>query len=176
MAGIACHVGKHGELRGSLRYAGELEPGVARRAIAGIGAQRIRIARLEHVQHGAPALGIVDDDEAPGLAQAHGRRKARRLDQAFQRPSRQWIGAKAPYIAAPDQKLAQAYAESVIEARWDQYSVALSRSGAARSCSGPPILPWVRSARMVPELGRLLRPTCRDGSHSFERTIALAHW
>ena len=57
----------------------------------------------------------------------------------------------------------------------DQYSVAFSRSGAVRSCSGPPILPWVRSARIVPALGRLLRSTWRDASHSFERTIALAH-
>ena len=59
--------------------------------------------------------------------------------------------------------------------RCDQYSVAFSRSGAVRSCSGPPILPWVRSARIVPALGRLLRSTWRDASHSFERTIALAH-
>jgi len=86
MAGIACHVGKHGELRGGLRYAGELEPGVARREIAGIGAQRIRIACLEHVLHGAPPLGIVDDDETPGLAQADGGGEAGCLDEALQRP------------------------------------------------------------------------------------------
>ena len=57
----------------------------------------------------------------------------------------------------------------------DQYNVASSRAGAARSCSGPPILPWVKSARMAPALGRLLRSTWRVASHSFERTIALAH-
>ena len=52
----------------------------------------------------------------------------------------------------------------------------LQRSGAVRSCSGPPSLPPVRSARIVPALGRLLRSTWREASHSFERTIALAHW
>ena len=44
------------------------------------------------------------------------------------------------------------------------------------STSGPPILPWVRSARMVPELGKVLRSICVAGSHSLERTIALEHW
>jgi hypothetical protein len=60
--------------------------------------------------------------------------------------------------------------------RLRQYSVALSRSGAARSCSGPPTRPCVRSARIVPALGRLARSTWREASHSFERTIAFAHW
>src|SRR5215831_15864640 len=56
-----------------------------------------------------------------------------------------------------------------------QYSVAFKRSGAARSWASPPSLPSVNSARIVPLLGRLLRSTWRDGSHSFERTIAFAH-
>jgi len=39
-------------------------------------------------------------------------------------------------------------------------------------CASPPSLPSVNSARIVPLLGRLLRSTWRDGSHSLERTIA----
>src|SRR5262249_3499034 len=60
-------------------------------------------------------------------------------------------------------------------ARCAQYSVAFKRSGAARSWASPPSLPSVNSARIVPLLGRPLRSTWRDGSHSFERTIAFAH-
>ena len=60
--------------------------------------------------------------------------------------------------------------------RIDQYIVCLIRSGARRSCSGPPILPLVNSARIVPGVGKVLRSTMLAGSHSFERMIALVHW
>ncbi len=57
----------------------------------------------------------------------------------------------------------------------NQYSVSLIRCGWPRSCSGPPILPPLMPARIVPALGRLSRSTCSAGSHNFERTMALLH-
>src|SRR5262249_4333047 len=57
-----------------------------------------------------------------------------------------------------------------------QSLVAIMRSGAVRSCSGPPIAPLLMAAKIAPDVGRVLRSICAAGSHSLERTIALAHW
>src|ERR1700722_7165707 len=51
--------------------AGELEPGVKRRPLAGVGAERIAVDRLEIGPDGSAARPIVDAHEAGRLAIAH---------------------------------------------------------------------------------------------------------
>ena len=84
MAHLGRAVGKNRHLAGRLGKAGELELGISGRKIARVRFESNRIGRLERFEHAAPARRIIDDHEAPGLAQAHGRREARGLDQAFQ--------------------------------------------------------------------------------------------
>ena len=53
------------------------------------------------------ALGALDEDEPPRLAQADRGGEACRRDQPVERAGRQRIGAEAPHIASPRHEVAQ---------------------------------------------------------------------
>src|SRR5262249_61814638 len=73
------------------------------------------------------AMGrIVDSDEPPGLAQPHRGGKTRELDQALHCPRRQRLASKASNVASPDEQVAQACAEVIIEI----HRLARGRNGA----------------------------------------------
>src|SRR5580704_1826582 len=109
-------IGEHRQMAGRFIQAGELELCVKAGAAAALRGERLRIAGCEILPNGGAGRGVLDDDEAPWLAQAHGWREAGKLDQRFQGAVRQRIAPEAPDIAAPDEKLAQARAERRIEA------------------------------------------------------------
>jgi len=117
MADRRLAVGENSEMARRLAQAGELQRGVAGRQIAVIGAERLGVSDLEIVEHRLTPPGILDDNEAPGLAEADRGRQARDLDQPLQRPRRQRIGAKSADIAAPAEQLKQARPERVVEMR-----------------------------------------------------------
>src|SRR5580700_11662776 len=109
-------IGEHRQMTRRLIQAGELELRVKAGAIAALRGECLRVAGCEILPDGGAGRGVLDDDEAPWLAQAHGWRQAGKLDQRFQGAARQRIAPKAPDVAAPDEKLAQARAERRIEA------------------------------------------------------------
>jgi hypothetical protein len=71
--------------------------------------------RPEVIKHGAAACRIVDNDKPPRLTETNRRSQARQVNEAFNCTGRQRFGAKAPYIATPDQEFAQLDTESVVE-------------------------------------------------------------
>jgi hypothetical protein len=99
----------------------ELEPDITRGEVFGIRAECIRVARVELFENGLPPLRIIDDHEAPGLAQPDRGRKASCLDQAVESTARQRLGSEPANVPSPDQKLAQTCAEAFIEA-WQSTS------------------------------------------------------
>jgi hypothetical protein len=103
------------DLARRLFKAGKLELRVSSRKVVGIRFQRIGIARPEIIKHGAAACRIVDNDKAPRLTETNRRSQTRQVDEAFNCTGRQHLGAKAPYIATPDQELAQLRTENVVE-------------------------------------------------------------
>jgi hypothetical protein len=109
-------VGEHRQVTGRLVQAGKFELRIEAGAVAALRGERLRIAGREILPDGGAPFAVLDDDEAPRLAQADRWREAGKLDQCFQGAARQRVAAEAPDIAAPDQKLAQAGAERRIEA------------------------------------------------------------
>src|SRR5262249_40047658 len=112
-----CRLGEDRDLARSLFEAGKLELRISRRKMIGIGLQRIGIARPEVIKHGAAAGRIVDNDKGPRLTETNRPSQTRQVDEAFNCTGWQRLGAKAPYIATPDQKVAQLRAENVVEPR-----------------------------------------------------------
>src|ERR1700719_4911448 len=109
-------IGEHRQVTGRLLQARELELRVEAGPIAALRGERLRVAGCEILPNGGAGRGVLDDDKAPWLAQAYGRRETGKLDQRFQRAARQRVAPETPDIAAPDEKLAQARAECRIEA------------------------------------------------------------
>src|SRR6202030_750899 len=109
-------IGEHRQMTGRLLQARELELRVEAGPVAALRGERLRVAGCEILPNGGAGRGVLDDDKAPWLAQAYGRRETGKLDQRFQRAARQRIAPETPDIAAPDEKLAQARAECRIEA------------------------------------------------------------
>ena len=117
MADRRLAVGENGEMARRFAQAGELQRGITGRQIAVIGAERLGVAGFEIVQHRLTAPGILDEDEAPGLAEANRGRQARDLDQPLQRARRQRVSAKAADIATPAKQIEQARPKRVVELR-----------------------------------------------------------
>ena len=115
VADVARLVREHGEVAGRLFETGQFQCGIARGAFAGVTVQRIGVACLEVVDHVAASCGILNDNEAPGLAQADRGRETGGLDQAIDGAGRQRIGAEAAHVAAPHEQLAQVLTEGVVE-------------------------------------------------------------
>src|SRR5580700_1467451 len=109
-------IGEHRQMTRRLVQAGELELRVEAGAIAALRGERLRVAGCKILPDGGAGHSIFDNDEAPWLAQAYGRREAGKLDQRFQGTARQRIAPETPDVATPDQKLAQARAKRRIEA------------------------------------------------------------
>src|SRR5580704_13333902 len=109
-------IGEHRQVTGRLVQAGELELRIEAGAVAALRGERLRVAGCKIPPDGGADRAVLDDDEAPRLAQADGRREAGKLDQRFQGAVRQLIAPEAPDVAAPNEKLAQARAERRVEA------------------------------------------------------------
>jgi len=108
-------IGEDREVTGRLFQSGELKLRIAAGPLVALRLERGGVASREiPPDRGADRL-VVDDDKTPGLAQSHRRGEACRLDEGFKRAARQWIAAEAPDIPAPDQKIAQAAAKSIVE-------------------------------------------------------------
>ena len=108
-------IGENGKVRGRLLQSGELEPCIEARALRSLRGERLRVAGFEIFPDRGPHRAVLDDDEAPRLAQSHRRSKAREFEERFQGAARQWIAPETPDIAAPDQKVAQARTERIVE-------------------------------------------------------------
>src|SRR5262249_33732771 len=76
------------------------------------------VAAFEILANGGAMGGIVDNDEPPGLTEPHRGGKTRELDQSLQCSTRQRIASKASNVPAPNEQVAQARAEGIIEIRW----------------------------------------------------------
>jgi hypothetical protein len=80
--------------------------------------KRLGVAAFKIFPNGCATHRIVDDHEAPGLAQADGRRKARYTNQALKCSRRQRSAPKASNIAPPHEQVAQTRAEGIVEVGW----------------------------------------------------------
>src|SRR6516165_401285 len=108
-------IGEHRQMTRGVVQARELEPGIRGRALLTLRRERGGVAAFEILSNAEAMGGIVDNDEAPGLAQPHRGGKTRELDQALHCPRRQRLASKASDVAAPDEQVAQACAEGIIE-------------------------------------------------------------
>src|SRR3984885_7878814 len=77
MAVLGRFLTKHRKLYRRVVEARKLEPGVKRRPLAGVGAERVTVGRLEIPPDGSPAPLVVDTHEAGRLAIANRRRERR---------------------------------------------------------------------------------------------------
>src|SRR5882672_873879 len=94
---------------------GELEPGIMRRAALAIIGERLCVAGGKIRAHCFAAPLVLDDDEAPGLAEADRRREAGERDQSLERTLLRPPAAKAPDVAPPGQEIAELVAKRRIE-------------------------------------------------------------
>src|SRR5262249_4313036 len=119
-------IGEHRQMTRSVVQARELEPGIRGRALLTLRRERGGVAAFEILSNGEAMGRIVDSDEAPGLAQPHRGGKTRELDQALHCPRRQRLASKAANVASPDEQVAQACAEGIVEI----HRIARGRNGA----------------------------------------------
>src|SRR5215467_287745 len=105
-------------MRWGVVQASELEPSVRGGSLLTLRREGRGVAAFEILPNGGAMGGIVDDDEPPRLTEPHRGGKTRKLDQALQRPTRQRIASKASNVPAPNEQVAQARAERIIEIHW----------------------------------------------------------
>src|SRR5215470_1530660 len=108
-------IGKDREMNGRFVQSSELESGVKAGALRRLRAQSLRIACRKIFANSGAARPILDNDEAPGLAQADRRSKASQFDQALEHAVRQRIGPETADVPPPQQKIAQARAKRRVE-------------------------------------------------------------
>src|SRR5215831_2800925 len=111
-------IGEHRQMRWGVVQAGELEPGVRGGSLSILRRERRGVAAFEILPNGGAMGGIVDNDEPPRLTQPHRGGETRELDQALQGSTRQRIASKASNVPAPNEQVAQARAEGIIEIHW----------------------------------------------------------
>src|SRR5262245_5967298 len=111
-------IGEHRQMTRGVVQAGELEPGIRGRSLLTLRREGGGVAAFEILANGGATGGIVDNDEPPGLTEPHRGGKTRELDQALQGPTRQRIASKASNVPAPNEQVAQACAEGIIEIHW----------------------------------------------------------
>src|SRR6516162_1819265 len=119
-------IGEHRQMRRGVVQAGEFEPGIRGRSLLTLRREGSGVAAFEILPNGGATGGIVDNDEPPGLTEPHRGGKTRELDQALQCPTRQRIAPKASNVPAPNEQVAQACAEGIIEIHWRADSGALN--------------------------------------------------
>ena len=108
-------IGEHGEMNRRFGQPGELEPGVKAGALRRLRVQGLRITCREIFANSGATRLILDNDEAPRLAEAHRRSKASQFDQALQHARRQRIGPETADVPPPQQQIAQARAKRRVE-------------------------------------------------------------
>src|SRR3954463_16484234 len=102
-------------MAGRIVQAGELEPGIAGRAVPALLRQRLGVALFEVRANRCAARRCVDENKSPRLAQPHRRRKAGQTDEPLQCSGRKRVAPETPDIATPREQLAQTAAKGVVE-------------------------------------------------------------
>jgi excinuclease ABC subunit B len=108
------------------------------RILAGEGA---RVARLEAVAHGGAARGIVHQYEPPWLAQPHGRREIRHLQQPVKRRAGNRVRLEAAHVAPPSEQLGELGHKNRVEIR-------------AAHCRAHFLVVWHRRANILRHMAR----------------------
>ena len=108
-------IGKHRKVAWRLFQTGKLQSRVETGTFVILRSQCLGIAAFKIAPDGSAPRCIVDNHEAPRLAQAHRRSKTRQIDKGFDCAVGQRIATKAPNVAPPQQKLAQLRGESSVE-------------------------------------------------------------
>src|SRR5919197_1506201 len=73
-------IGEYRQVAGRVVQSGQLEPGIGGRLLRSLRRKRLGVAAFEIFPNGCATHRIVDDHEAPRLAQADRRRQARQMD------------------------------------------------------------------------------------------------
>jgi hypothetical protein len=112
MALLGRLIAKDRELDRRIAQARELEPGVKRRALAGVVAERVVVGRLEIGPDRRAARLIIHAHEPGRLAIADRRGERGEVEELGQhRLVRRFLGAKMPHVAAPGEKVGESRPE-----------------------------------------------------------------
>ena len=108
-------VTKDGKLYRRIVEASKLEPGVKRRPLTSVGAERLTVGRLEIRPDGRAAPLVVNAHEAGRLTIANRRRERREVEELGQRRLVRRFRAKMADVAPPRQKLGKVRLERGVE-------------------------------------------------------------
>src|ERR1700740_2372657 len=96
-----------------LHQARELELRVEHGMFSGVRREGLFVTAAKRLKNlRAPAI-FVHDDETPRLAVADTRCQARQFQQFRDNPAIDWVGAKPPDVAPPDQELTELAAQLI---------------------------------------------------------------
>jgi len=116
-AGVGAVVGEHREMDRRLLQPGELQSGIDRLLLAGVAAKRLLVGLGEARHDRRAPLRRDDMHEPPGLAKADRGRVTRDLEQRIDTRRLDGIGSEAPYVAPPQDEIAELAAECRVEGR-----------------------------------------------------------
>src|SRR5258706_7703692 len=131
-----------------------------------MGLKRVGVAGLEYVGAHRAQAGIASHEKPPWKTQPKERRETGDLEQPLQGSGRQRIGTKTPDIASPDQEIAQARTECVIESRKlvhdrvPDIASAVSKMTISMICSSAP-----STSPVWPPICRMLSQATKSPAH-----------